>query len=134
MEFEKEDSMNIFLICPVRHATEEETAKIQAYVDDLESKGNNVYWPARDTNQTMQELHICNANAGNIVHFAHEVHIWWNGKSEGSLFDLGMVFMIQYLCPIAKKIILANKEDIKETEFKSFNNLLRTMGNGHRRV
>jgi len=84
--------MKIFLICPVRGIDEAYKEAIENQVSFLESQGNEVYYPARDTNQNDPiGLRICQDNREAISN-ADEVHIIWDGKSTGSLFDLGMAF------------------------------------------
>lgn len=108
--------MKIFLICPVRNVTPEETKAIQQYVSDMEVKGYDIYWPARDTDQVDPVgLRICTDNR-RAIREADVVHVWWNPGSTGSLFDLGMAFMAD------KPIVLVNT--VEPTVGKSFNNLL----------
>ncbi|MBZ5660043.1 MAG: hypothetical protein LAO08_06510 [Acidobacteriia bacterium] len=108
--------MKIFLICPVRNATPEETTAIQQYVADMEIRGHRVYWPARDTDQVDPVgLRICGDNRA-AIQDAEAIHIWWNTGSTGSLFDLGMAFMAK------KPIVLVN--GVEPTVGKSFNNFL----------
>ncbi len=109
--------MRIFLICPVRNATPEETEAISRYVIDKEKRcGHQVYWPARDTDQFDPiGLQICKSNRNAII-AADEVHVWWNPASTGSLFDLGIAFAL------GKDIVLVN--EVPPTEGKSFNNFL----------
>lgn len=110
--------MKIFLICPVRGITDEEKLAIEKYVLDLEAAGNQVHWPLRDTDQNDPVgWRICQANRQAIKN-ADEVHIWWNGKSQGSLFDFGMAFALK------KKIVLVNLNSVQRTPQKSFNNVL----------
>lgn len=109
--------MNIFLICPVRIATPEVTAAVEAYVKGMEAAGYKVYWPARDTRQTEGATRICDSNRIAIQR-ADEVHVWWDAKSEGSIFDLGMAFSM------LKPIRLANRPQVHRTPEKSFTNLL----------
>jgi hypothetical protein len=78
-----------FLICPVRGADQTEANKI---VSDLESKGWDVHFPPRDTNQNDKSGYtICCTNMLAIKD-AEMVFIYWDGKSTGSLFDAGMAF------------------------------------------
>src|SRR3989344_1010569 len=110
--------MKIFLICPVRGITEQEKILIEQYVSDLETAGHAVHWPPRDTDQNDNAgLRICRDNR-RALEEAQEIHIWWNGKSQGSVFDFGMAFALR------KKIVLANPGSIEKTEEKSFNNVL----------
>jgi len=110
--------MNIFIICPVRDLTVEEDNKIQTYISKLENQGHSVHYPPRNTNQNDDcGVDICSENAV-AIRTADEVHIYWNGKSKGSLFDFGMAFVK------GKRIRLINYKDINKTPSKSFNNVL----------
>jgi nucleoside 2-deoxyribosyltransferase len=110
--------MKVFLICPVRGATDKETKEIDGYVKSLEDKGIEVYWPARDTCQTDPIGYaICCAN-WNAIREADEIHVWYNPTSQGSLFDLGMAF------ELCKPIFLANRKSVAPTDGKSFANFL----------
>src|SRR5690348_9799883 len=88
--------MKSFLICPVRGidpATHEETVR------RLEGEGYVVHWPPRDTDQIDDTgLRICRDNMAAIA-AADVVHVIWDGKSQGCLFDLGVAFAL------AKRII-----------------------------
>lgn len=111
--------MKIFLICPVRGITDEERVATMKYVADLEADGHSVHWPPRNTDQNDPiGLRICQDNRRAILN-ADEVHIWWNEKSQGSLFDFGMAFAVE------KKITLVNANFVQETPQKSFSNVLR---------
>lgn len=103
-----------FLICPVRGRDAHEFADAVA---SLEAEGYDVHWPTRDTNQGDQIGHrICRENAAAIAK-ADVVHVIWDGKSQGCLFDLGVAFALQK--PL--KII-----DIPEnTPGRSFQSMLR---------
>ncbi len=137
-EPENKETKKIFLICPVRDAKNKITERVRGYVQKLESKGCQVHWPARDTNQNDPNgIRICMDN-GMAIREADEVHIFWmwkekkwwqkpfwwikEKKSTGSLFDFGMSFMLFLLRD--KKIILANPDEIKPTKKKSFTNVL----------
>lgn len=115
--------MKIFVICPVRNATEGETSKLENYVASREKTGDVVHWPARDTNQNDKVgLRICTDNRRAIFE-ADEVHIWFNPASQGTLFDIGIAFALE------KKIRLINSEMIAPTEGKSFANVLLALHN-----
>lgn len=87
--------MKIFLICPVRGVTDEEKVATEKYVLDLETAGNKVHWPPRNTDQDDPVgLRICQDNR-QAIEDADEVHIWWNDKSQGSLFDFGIAFALK---------------------------------------
>lgn len=110
--------MKIFIICPVRNATDEQKKRLEAYVDELENAGNWVHYPARDTDQNDSVGNmICNYNRWAIKR-ADEIHIFYDQSSGGTLFDLGMAFAMN------KKIVVINKEDVLVTPQKSFANVI----------
>lgn len=105
--------MKTFLICPVRGHSAEETAEI---VTRLEAQGYQVHWPPRDTNQDdLTGYRICGDNLAAIF-MADVVHVVWDGKSQGCLFDLGMAFALgKKVIPISMPV---------RTEGKSFQNMV----------
>ena len=106
--------MKTFLICPVRGHDPEE---LQDVVNKLENDGWQVHYPPRDTRQDDPiGFNICEQNYLAIKN-ADAVHIIWDGKSQGCLFDLGMAFAL------AKKIIPISLPE--PTEGKSFQNMVR---------
>ena len=105
--------MKTFLICPVRDADQQETAKV---VKRLEREGWTVHYPPRDTRQDdTTGLMICERNLLAITH-ADAVHVIWDGKSQGCLFDLGIAFALY------KPIIVVSLPEA--TEGKSFQNMV----------
>lgn len=106
--------MKSFLICPVRGLAPDAHAAI---VGKLEAEGFKVHWPPRDTNQDDPTgLRICRDNTAAIAS-SDVVHVVWDGKSQGCLFDLGVAFAF------GKKLIPV---DLPEpTEGKSFQNMMR---------
>ena len=110
--------MKTFLICPVRGHSPEETAEI---VTNLEKEGWEVHWPHRDTNQEDEHgLNICKENREAIIE-ADIIHLIWDGKSTGSLFDLGMTFALR------KEIKVIDLPPL--TEGKSFQNMITKWAN-----
>jgi len=108
----------IFLICPVRNATDEQKQKMEAHIKNLEDRGHQVYYPARDTDQNDPIGYtICVTNA-NAIEEADAVHIFWDKNSTGSLFDLGVAFALK------KSVVIVNIDDLEPTEGKSFTNML----------
>lgn len=84
--------MKSFLICPVRGMSPDAHATT---VDLLEKQGFKVHWPPRDTDQNDEiGLRICRDNAAAIA-AADVVHVIWDGKSQGCLFDLGVAFALK---------------------------------------
>ena len=107
-----------FLICPVRGHDPCET---EAIVADLEATGWAVHWPPRDTKQDDPiGLEICEQNRAAIA-AASRIFIVWDGKSTGSLFDLGMAFAL------FKPLTVLDAPP--ETQHKSFQNMMRAWAN-----
>jgi nucleoside 2-deoxyribosyltransferase len=106
-------AMRTFLICPVRGVKPEAQADTVAM---LEAQGFDVHWPPRDTNQSDDVgLRICRDNMKAIAD-ADVVHVIWDGKSQGCLFDLGVAFALK------KKIEIMLIPAL--TEGKSFQNMM----------
>jgi nucleoside 2-deoxyribosyltransferase len=82
--------MNIYIICPVRSASEEQIADARKHVETLEKEGHTVFFPPRDVDQDHPDgaRHIVEAELAAIQQ-SHEVHIFWDKNSKGSHFDLG---------------------------------------------
>ena len=113
----------IFLICPVRGIDPETKQAIAGYVRQIEAEDVEVYWPARDTDQTDQHgWTICTRNRSAILD-ANEIHIWYDPKSIGSVFDIGMVFAL-FGVGWVKKVVIANPDAVQPTPGKSFENVL----------
>lgn len=137
----------VFVICPVRRpkigflrmvfqkffnllfdAADQWTKNqktIGAYVAQLEARGYDVYWPTRDNPHQKTDkigITICEYNREKMF-WAHEVHIWYDKNSMGSIFDIGM-FLMFTLAIGFKKFIIINPEDIAPTPHKSFENVV----------
>jgi len=110
--------MKVFVICPIRNVDQ---TVVKDYVRGLEVLGYEVYYPARDTNQNDPSgLQICKDNF-KALRDSDEVHIIWDGKSEGVLFDCGMTFALSCL-GFRKKIVPLDLP--KLTDGKSFQNMI----------
>lgn len=108
-----------FLICPVRGTAPDTYANIVA---ELEANGYVVHWPPRDTDQIDDTgLRICRDNAAAIAK-ADCVHIIWDGRSQGCLFDVGVAFAL------GKQIIPLDLPEA--TPSKSFQNMIRAWATG----
>ena len=86
--------MKIFIICSVRGADQFYRSKLENYARKLELEGNKVHLPHRDTNQKATGLEICMQNA-KAIKDADEIHIFYNSKSQGTHFDMGVAFAFQ---------------------------------------
>jgi len=116
----------VYLICPVRNCPPEVGAKIKAYVTKIESEGKIVHYPPRDVDQAQGGLEICSQHRSAMV-MCHEIHVWWDNKSTGSHFDLGMAFMLSQYKGTHLEFVLANPEDVPATISKSFGNVIRRL-------
>lgn len=109
---------DVFLICPVRNANEDQKKFMQEHIDKLERAGLKVYYPARDTDQVDSiGFRICTDNMEAIAN-SKEIHIFWDPESQGSLFDLGMAF------GMVKPLYIVNGDGITPTSGKSFSNMI----------
>lgn len=108
--------MKSFMICPVRGQSPAEAQNVAALVVQLEGQGYKVHFPPRDTNQNDPTgLQICRDNA-RAIFAADVIHVIWDGKSQGCLFDLGIAFAL------GKKISPISLPE--PTEGKSFQNMI----------
>lgn len=94
----------VFIICSVRGTSDEYRKKLEKYVSYLEQNKCKVYLPHRDTNQNAKGIDICKANTAAISE-AHEVHIFYNSKSQGTHFDMGVAFALN------KDLIVVENEE-----------------------
>ena len=118
------EPMKIFLITPVRNVNEEFTKYINKLIDSLEAEGNTVYWPLQDTDQDDDVgLRICEDNLAAMKEADMAFYVW-DGKSQDSLFDLGMAFALN------KRLFYIGM--IPQAEGKSFQNMARDWGLGLR--
>ena|SRR3989344_2916588 len=105
----EERPADVYLIHPVENLTEEERRFLDSYVESIERRGYKVHYPIRDVDQNdssggvriMKEHRVAMGTT-------REVHVYWNPKSRGSVFDLGMGFYAE------KPIVLVNPDEIRE--------------------
>lgn len=111
-DFVKRDYLKVFVLCPVRDATEKEKEFLGDYVEKLENQGYKIHYPPRDTEQVdpLGGYGICSENSRAIME-SDEVHVYWNKKSQGSLFYLGTSFNEHKIRGM--KIRLANRKDVE---------------------
>jgi hypothetical protein len=70
----------------------------------LINDGHRVRIPAFDDHADLDELGVCEYNR-ELIEWAEEVHLIWDRRSTGTIFDFGMCFMarkplvIEYLEP-----------------------------------
>jgi hypothetical protein len=97
----------IFLICPVRNATDEQKKWIEEFVREKYDDGYTIHAPHLHTRQTdlFGGYAICKQNA-EAVASSQEIDIYYDQSSTGSVFDLGVAYALH------KPLRLLNKEDI----------------------
>lgn len=113
--------MKVYVICPVRNASEEDRKFAAEYVAALEAQGITVHYPPRDSDQTDDGVGLkVNESNRNALLLSDEVHVIWDPKSFGSHFDFGMVFMLAAMrkCPV----VLVRP--VTRTSTKSYSNIL----------
>jgi hypothetical protein len=107
-----------YIICPVRFVSPEESEALKNYVDSL-GEDYEVHYPPRDVDQTQDGTAICEQHRDFML-TADEIHVFWNGVSTGSHFDLGMAYALAATKKI--KFVMINK--LERTPTKSFGNFL----------
>lgn len=86
--------MNIYIICAVRNATPERVAEIRAYAEQERALGHHVHFPPDDAPQDDPTGEAICATHLAAIKKADEVHVFWDVKSSGSHFDLGMAYAL----------------------------------------
>lgn len=97
----------IFLICPVRNATDNQKQWIENFVKEKHTEGYIIHAPHLHTVQSdlFGGYAICRQNA-NAVATSEEIDIYYDQSSTGSVFDLGVAYALN------KPLVLLNKEEI----------------------
>lgn len=78
--------------------------KFIATRDRLTLDGHEVRTPAFDSHPDLDDLGVCEYNRS-LIEWADEVHMIWDQRSTGTIFDFGMCFMarkplvIEYIEP-----------------------------------
>lgn len=67
---------------------------MQEYANKLTVEGHTFVFPALDGVAELGPLEICKYNLETIKN-ADEVHIFWDQRSMGTIFDFGMVFALR---------------------------------------
>ena len=97
----------IFLICPVRNATEEQKGWIENFVKGKCCEGYTIHAPHLHTVQTdlFGGYAICKQNA-EATASSDEVDVYYDQNSTGSVFDLGVAYALH------KPLEVLNKDEI----------------------
>ena len=115
---------DVYLICPVRNASDEDRASLNRYVEGLEADGVTVHYPPRDVDQSDDGIGLeLNATHRQAMLACKEVHVFWDPNSKGSHFDLGMAFMLSATREVP--IVIARPVDTTPT--RSYGNILKAI-------
>ena len=76
--------------------------KFLQHKKNLEEQGHVVRIPAFDSHPELDDLGICYHNR-ELILWADEVHLIWDQRSTGTIFDFGMVFAFVLCCYIRKE-------------------------------
>ena len=111
----------IFLICPVRNATEEQKKWIEEFVAQKYKEGYLIHAPHLHTVQTdlFGGYAICRQNA-EAVASSQEIDIYYDQSSTGSVFDLGVAYALH------KPLQLLNREEIIFNETDLIDEIIKT--------
>lgn len=86
--------VNIYIICAVRNASPSRVAEIRAYAEEKRAEGHRVHFPPDDAPQgDSTGKAICQTHLA-AMREADEVHVFWDVRSSGSHFDLGMAYAL----------------------------------------
>jgi len=109
--------MRIYIICPVANGT---PSSVENHVQKMEEEGHQVHFPPRDVNQddTTGGYRIC-VEHGRAMRESDRVDVFYDERSGGSKFDLGMAFILN------KRINLVEVLNQDESMSKSYLKMLK---------
>lgn len=98
--------MKIYVICAVRNGVPERIADLRVYAAMRRTAGHVVHFPPDDALQDDPTgIAICEAHRNAMIE-CDEVHVFWDVRSFGSHFDLGMAFALRKkIVPIACEVL-----------------------------
>lgn len=118
----QQEENKMFLICPVRNASDNEKTILNNIINKYESIGFDIHYPQRDTNQNpivnninTGGYNICLQNAQAIKR-SNVVTMYYNRESTGSMFDLGVTFELMQKDK-SKCFILENDIELNPNDF-----------------
>lgn len=113
-------SNKIFLICPVRNATNEQREWIENYVKEKNECGYIIHAPHLHTRQNdlFGGYAICKQNALAVAS-SNEIDIYYDQKSTGSVFDLGVSYALR------KPLVLLNENELVFNNENEIDNIIK---------
>lgn len=96
--------------------------KMQEHANELTVEGHTFEFPALDSVAELGPIEICKYNL-EMIKSADEVHIFWDQRSMGTIFDFGMVFALRKKVKIVymEQKTLKNVMESYEKETKNEN-------------
>ena len=86
--------MKIYIVCAVRNATAARVAELREYAEAKRAEGHHVHFPPDDAPQEDPTGEaICSTHLA-AMRECDEVHVFWDVKSSGSHFDIGMAYAL----------------------------------------
>ena len=127
--------MKIYLICPVRNATQEQREMEENYTKMLEAVGHTVYLPHRDAPQDDPTGEAICQKHRQAMEDSDVVYVIWDKNSFGSHWDMGMAYAMRkpvqllhtihkdtpgksyykVLCSLSEECYLSNVENFVRT-------------------
>ena len=69
-------------------------SKMKLHKERMKNKGHEVKIPAFDSRPDLDDLGVCIYNRS-LIEWADEIHMFWDQRSIGTIFDFGMAFMLR---------------------------------------
>lgn len=97
--------MNIYIICAVRNASPIRVIELRAYAESKRREGHRVHYPPDDAPQEDPTGEaICRTHL-TAMRECDEVHVFWDVRSSGSHFDLGMAYALgKRIVPVVSEL------------------------------
>jgi hypothetical protein len=116
----------IYILCPVTVADKKQKERLSSYVAFLEDQGYEVYYPARDTDQSLKAQEKFYKNTVAMID-ADEVHIFYDDHSLGSHSDIGIVYFLKNFWKGKKKKVVVVEARLSRVDSTGFIGLLKDM-------
>lgn len=117
---------DVFIISPKR-LDEKSDSMLDSYIARLRENNHGIYSPVKDIEYAYPNVPEVDRYQLNVesIRRSNETHVWWDPKDGDCIFQLGAAFALN------KPIHLINKDNIRHTDYKSFDNVLLTLDSMH---
>jgi nucleoside 2-deoxyribosyltransferase len=68
--------------------------KMHNHARNIRGGGDTVCFPAFDNHPELDDLGVCEHNR-DLIEWADEIHLFWDQRSMGTVFDFGMCFALR---------------------------------------